>query len=492
MKVLYLDCISGIAGDMALAALIDVGADLSYIESHLKALPIDPFSIAVDPVIKKGISAKKLRLHIGGYNHDEGHSHIHRHDDGHSHSHAHSHDDGHTHSHAHIHDDNHSHSHAHTHDDGHTHSHAHTHDDSYSHAHTHDDGHSHAHTHDDGHSHTHSHEHTHGGDHEHHHRKASDILRMIAESGLPGRVKQRSTAIFQTIAKAEGKIHGMSPEEVHFHEVGAMDSIIDTIGVCLAMENLGIEEIYASPVPTGHGKLKMAHGLYPIPAPATAEILIGIPIAKLDAAGELTTPTGAGILKALAKGFGDIPALTIERIGYGAGTKEFAHPNVIRALLMEQAGTDEEDSVMVMEAQLDDMTGEALGYTMERLFEAGAVDVFFTPVYMKKNRPATLVTVLAPDAAVPRCEDVLLLETTTLGVRRTKWTRRILKREMALVATAYGPVRIKLAIRESRVFRFSPEYEDVAKAAREHGLPFQDMYKLAVSAGEEYVSNHSA
>ncbi|GGD90534.1 UPF0272 protein [Paenibacillus nasutitermitis] len=311
---------------------------------------------------------------------------------------------------------------------------------------------------------------------------------MIGESSLPGRVKQRSTAIFQTIAKAEGKIHGMSPEEVHFHEVGAMDSIIDTIGVCLALEDLGVDEIYASPVPTGHGKLRMAHGLYPIPAPATAEILIGIPLAKLDVAGELTTPTGAGILKALAKGFGDLPALAIERIGYGAGTKEFAHPNVIRALLMEQANTDDEDSIMVIEAQLDDMTGEALGYVMDRLFEAGAVDVFYTPVYMKKNRPATLVTVLTPEAALQRCEDTLLLETTTLGLRRTKWARRILKREMAVVTTGYGSIRMKLAIRDGRVFRFSPEYEDVAKAARENGIPFQEMYRLAVSVGEEYVS----
>ena len=406
MKALYLDCISGIAGDMTLAALIDLGADLSYIEEHLRALPIDPFTMHIDPVDKRGISAKKLRLHIGE------HPHSHRHEP-----------------------------------DGGRHDH-----------------------------------------HRHSHRKAADIIRMIEGSGLPERVKQRSAAVFQAIAKAEGKIHGVTPEEVHFHEVGAMDSIIDTIGVCLALENLEIEEIYASPVPTGQGKMKMAHGLYPIPAPATAELLIGIPLAELNAAGELTTPTGAGILKALVKKFGGLPPLTIEKVGYGAGTKDFAHPNVLRALLMQpKPDLDGQESIFVVEAQLDDMTGEALGYTMERLFESGAADVFYTPIYMKKNRPGTLITVLVPDASLQRCENVLLRETATLGVRRTKWMRRILDRAFMTIETPYGPVRIKLAIRGDQVLHFSPEYEDVAKTAKQSGVPFQEMYQLAVSAGADHI-----
>jgi len=228
---------------------------------------------------------------------------------------------------------------------------------------------------------------------------------MIERSSLPERVKERSAAVFRAIAEAEGRIHGMPPEQVHFHEVGAMDSIIDIIGVCIALDILDIDTIIASPVPTGYGRMKMAHGLYPIPAPATLELLKGIPLSGLQAEGELTTPTGAGILKALASGFGPIPAVRIERIGYGAGKKDFPHPNVIRALLI--AGPDQEhreashgeqetvETVEVLEAQLDDFTGEQFGFLLERLLNSGALDVYFTPVYMKKNRPGTLVTVIA-------------------------------------------------------------------------------------------------
>lgn len=315
---------------------------------------------------------------------------------------------------------------------------------------------------------------------------------MIDESGLPARVKRRSGDVFRAIAAAEGKIHGISPDEVHFHEVGAMDSIIDTIGVCLALENLGIDAVYASPVPTGQGKVRMAHGLYPIPAPATAELLTGIPLAALSAQGELTTPTGAGILKALATGFGDMPPLTIEKIGYGAGTKDFAHPNVLRAIALrgdsERAGgdgnVDKRETIHVVEAQLDDMTGEALGYAMERLFEAGAADVFFTPIFMKKNRPGTLVTVLAPGEALRRCEETLLAETTTLGIRYARWERRILDRSVTTVATAYGEVRVKSALRDGKRLRNAPEYEDVARLARQHGVAFHEVYRLAALAAD--------
>lgn len=312
---------------------------------------------------------------------------------------------------------------------------------------------------------------------------------MIADSRLPERVKHRSIAIFQAIAKAEAKIHGMSPDEVHFHEVGAMDSIIDTIGVCLALEDLQIDELHASPVPTGQGKMKMAHGLYPIPAPATAELLIGIPLAELHALGELTTPTGAGILKALVKSFGDMPALTVGAIGYGAGTKDFAHPNVLRAVLLKTKESGGQDSVFVVEAQVDDMTGEALGYVMERLFEAGAVDVFYTSIYMKKNRPGTLITVLVPESSLPQCEALLLLETTTLGVRRMKWMRQILERSVTTIETPYGSIRLKLALGSNEVLRYSPEYEDVAQAARSSGIPFHEVYQAAVSAGAGFVTS---
>lgn len=326
-----------------------------------------------------------------------------------------------------------------------------------------------------------SHHHAHV--HHHAHRKAVEILSMIEHSDLPSRVKLRSRAIFEAIAMAEGKIHGIDPHEVHFHEVGAMDSIIDTIGVCLALEYLDIDEIYASPVPTGHGKVQMAHGLYPIPAPATAELLTGIPLTFLDVKGELTTPTGAGILKALVKEFGPMHSMTIERIGYGAGEKNFDHPNVLRAILFQKSNTDSRESIFILEAQLDDITGEALGYTMERLFEVGAIDVYYTAIYMKKNRPGTLVTVLTSKEKSDLCEDVLLTETTTLGVRRNLWTRRILDRRFRTVVTPYGQIRMKQAIRGDKVLHQAPEYEDVVKAAKNHRVPFYVVYQSAIKEG---------
>lgn len=392
-KIVYFDCVSGISGDMALAALIDLGADSTYIEQHLRRLPIELFEMSVLSVIKQGIVAKKLHLHFGHARHH----------------------------------------------------------------------------------------------HDHHHRRASDILDMIENSDLPPRVKERSHAIFQAIAVAEGKIHGIDPRDVHFHEVGAMDSIIDTIGVCLALEFLNIDEIHASPVPTGHGKVSMAHGFYPIPAPATTELLRGIPLAALDVQGELTTPTGAGILKALASQFYSLGFVTINQIGYGAGEKDFSHPNVLRALLIEKndsnsfiAGTLDRERVVILEAQVDDMLGEALGYLMERLLVSGALDVYYTPVYMKKNRPGTLITVLSREQSAYFLEELLLTETTTLGVRRSIWTRRILDRKTITVETSYGPIRIKQAYRGTVILHQAPEYEDVATLARTKGIPFLEVYNAAL------------
>lgn len=301
---------------------------------------------------------------------------------------------------------------------------------------------------------------------------------MIEISSLPDRVKERSLAIFHLIAMAEGKIHGMDPADVHFHEVGAMDSILDVIGVCLALESLRVGQIIVSPVPTGTGRLRMAHGLYPIPAPATAELLRGVPLSSFTAQGELTTPTGAGIVKALATGFGTLPAGTIDRIGYGAGTKNFDHPNVIRAVLFQQEQTNkQQETIVVLEAQVDDSTGETLGYAMEKLFEAGALDVYHTPVYMKKNRPGVLLTVLCHPAKSDYCEETLLTETSTFGVRRSNWQRRALERQWIQVETAYGSINVKQAIDGKRIIRQSPEFEDAAQAARKFGVPLEAVYR---------------
>src|SRR5690606_31522693 len=275
-----------------------------------------------------------------------------------------------------------------------------------------------------------------------------------------------------------------------------MDSILDIIGVCLALESLAIDEVYASPVPAGYGKVRMAHGLYPVPAPATAELLAGVPLSDWNAEGELTTPTGAAILKTLVKGFGPLRSMTIERIGYGAGERDFDHPNVLRAMLVRMtpcqgckdvseaadSSGESREAIAVLEAQLDDITGEALGYAMDRLFASGALDVFYTPVYMKKNRPGTLLTVLASPETADRCERILLLETTTLGVRRATWTRRNLERRLVSVETPYGAVRLKQAFLGENLVRQTPEYEDVAEAARRAGVPFHQVYQAALNS----------
>ena len=272
MRTLYLDCVSGIAGDMTLSALVDLGADPDYIKSYLSDLPIDSFSMEFVPVVRQGISAQWLKLSFhNDARHENGGLHVHDYGHSHEHTHDHTNDHGHGHSHDHTHEHDHSHGHGHSHTHEHDHSHDHGHSHTHEHDHSHDHGHSHTHEHD--HSHDHGHSHSHDHNHDHEHRKASDILHMIKASNLPDRVKARSKAIFRVIAIAEGKIHGMDPADVHFHEVGAMDSILDIIGVCLALENLDIDEIIVSPVPTGHGRIRIAHGVYPIPAPATAEIL---------------------------------------------------------------------------------------------------------------------------------------------------------------------------------------------------------------------------
>ncbi|RKP58156.1 nickel pincer cofactor biosynthesis protein LarC [Cohnella endophytica] len=450
MRTLYLDCVSGIAGDMALSALVDLGADPDYVIRHLRQLPIDPFRMEFEKVDRRGITAKWLKLSFDQANHEHEHEHDHHHHHDHDHHHHHEHDHHHHHEHDHHHHHEHDHHHHHEHDHHHNHEH----------------------------DHHHHHDHDHHHHHPHEHRKASDILRMIESSSLPERVKARSLSIFRLIAEAEGKIHGMDPADVHFHEVGAMDSIVDVIGVCLALESLDIGEIIVSPVPTGTGRLRMAHGLYPIPAPATAELLRGVPLSSFTAQGELTTPTGAGIVKALASGFGPLPAGTIDLIGYGAGTKNFEHPNVLRAVLyQEERSAATEETIVVLEAQVDDTTGETLGYAMERLFEAGALDVYYTPVYMKKNRPGVLISVLCHPANCDRCMETLLTETSTFGVRKSNWQRKALERRWIQIETPYGPLRVKQAMDGERLIRQAPEYEDAAQAARSFGVPLEEVYR---------------
>jgi pyridinium-3,5-bisthiocarboxylic acid mononucleotide nickel chelatase len=315
MKILYFDCFSGVSGDMVIGALIDAGADPVKLVEELKKLNIeDEYELAWKKVVKNGITSTKFDVVL--VNNEHGHTH--------SHDHEHEHEHGHTHSHDHDHEHGHTHSHDHDHEHGHTHS----------HDHDHEHGHTHSHDHDHEHGHTHSHEHTH--DHHHDHRSYKDIVKLIEEADFSQQVKDTALKIFKKIAEAEGLIHGVPLEKVHFHEVGAVDSIIDIIGAAILIHQLEISVIKSSPIPVGTGKIRIDHGIYPVPAPATLEILKGIPIEHSEVRFELTTPTGAAIIAVLAEEFCSIPSMKVRSIGYGAGTKTFKdHPNVVRVIVGE-------------------------------------------------------------------------------------------------------------------------------------------------------------
>ncbi|UFJ39692.1 LarC family nickel insertion protein [Brevibacillus humidisoli] len=317
MRIAYLDCFSGISGDMTLAALVDAGADREEIERQLRKLPLGSFRMEWRNVVKKGVSALKVDVIDEELYHYHAQEHQH-----HDHSATHEH---HGHDHEHHHDHVHQH-HQHHHDHTHEHDHGHHHD----HTHEHDHGHHHDHTHE----HDHGHQHGHHHHHHHAHRAYREIVELIQAAGYSPRVTERALAIFQVIGASEAKIHNVPIDTVHFHEVGALDSIVDIVGVALALENLNIDTVYSGPIPTGSGYVRCDHGLYPVPAPATLEMLKNIPLRFTTIEKELTTPTGAGIAAALVKQFGPLPAMTVESIGYGAGTRDLPdQPNVLRVLI---------------------------------------------------------------------------------------------------------------------------------------------------------------
>ena len=325
MKTLYLDCISGISGDMTVGALIDLGVKPSALEWEIEKLNLGHFHMHYDRAKRKDIEGVKFDIH-GGDTHGESCGHDHKHEE---HDHEHKHEDGHTHSHEHSHEGEHKHEH------GDSCNHDHEHKEAHSHEHTHADDHSHSHEHEHDHDHEHEHGHGHSHDHDHEHgRTHKEIKALIIASDLSDGVKKRSLAIFHRIAVAEGKIHGMSADDVHFHEVGALDSIADIVLTCVGIEALGVERVVCSALHDGHGTVDCAHGTFPVPAPATLEILKGIAIGQIDEPHELITPTGAAIVAEFAESFGLMPTMTIEKIGYGLGTRELAkRPNVLRAVL---------------------------------------------------------------------------------------------------------------------------------------------------------------
>ena len=347
------------------------------------------------------------------------------------------------------------------------------------------------HSHEHGHSHSHSHDDNGGHSHE---RNFADIQSLINASALSAWVKEKSIAVFRRVAVAEGKVHGMPPDEVHFHEVGAVDSIVDIVGGCIALELLGKPRVLAAPVTEGTGWVDCAHGRFPVPTAATLEILgaRGIIVNQCDEPHELVTPTGAALLAEFAESFGLMRGVTPERIGYGLGTRDMnTRPNVLRAVLGQaEAATEakpldwERDTVTVIETNLDDINAEHLGHFVETVLEAGALDVFHTPIQMKKNRPGVMLTVLCAEADADRFSEMILRETTALGVRRHAADRRKLRREVVTVETPLGQVRVKLGRLNGELVQAAPEYESCRAAAAKAGVPLKAVYAAAQKALE--------
>ncbi len=427
---------------MALAALLDAGAPLGELKSALKSLPVEGWNIESEAVLRSGIHAQSVSISLHGQTDDQELETATAHKGAHAHDHAHAHDEEH-------------------------------------HHHAHDE-----------HDHHHDHDHTHDEEHHHHHgRSMREIRELIESSELSARVKRDSLAVFGKIAVAEAHLHHSTPDDVHFHEIGGLDSLIDIVGVAWCLEWLGVEAVYASALPMSGGFVNCAHGLMPVPAPATLEMLRGVPWIPTDVRGELVTPTGAGILAALAKGFGTCPAMTLEQIGLGAGKKELPNrPNILRVSLGQSeasASTDglEWKQLSQFEANVDDLNPQAWELAFERIFEAGALDVWLVPIHMKKGRPALLLGAMCESTQENAVLGAILRETTTIGVRRSRLERAALRREMTSVETSFGSIAVKIAHNsELNIWRAQPEWDEVKRAARMANVPAREVYDATLRA----------
>lgn len=424
MKILYFDCFSGISGDMTIGALLDLGIDTERFRQELSKLNLSGYELHIDKKLCRGIAGTDVNV-VLVYEHEEEHEEEYEHE----------------------------HEHVHVHEHGHEHQH-------------------------------HGHHHGEHG-HEHHgqtERNLGDILAILDGSSLSQRVKDFSRRVFTEIASAEGRVHGKPVDEVHFHEVGAIDSIVDIAGTAICLELLGIDRVYSSALHDGNGFIECRHGMIPVPVPAVMEMLSGsgIPLISEDVSTELVTPTGMGIIKCLAESFGSRPSMRIDKTGYGTGKRDTGRLNALRVFMGElYENTSEGDEIVVMETNIDDSSPEIIGYTTERLFEKGALDVFYTPIYMKKNRPAFMITVLMRPEDEELLAGIILTETTTLGIRKSLSRRYCMERETVNVTTVYGDARVKIA--SSGAFRkASPEYEDCRKLALVHGIPILKIYETVM------------
>jgi len=429
MRVLYFDCFSGISGDMTLGALLDLGVSQEHLIEGLKALKLEgEYHLNIKKELKNGIMGTRVDVVL---HHEEEHHHEH-----HDHHH-----------------DHHDHEHGHDHHHGHEHCHK---DEAAAHTHI----------------------------HSHEHRSYKNIVEMIDGSTLNEHVKSISKRIFRIIGEAEGKIHGKPLEEIHFHEVGAVDSIVDIVGAAICIDALQPEKIVFSKLPLTKGFVKCQHGMFPLPAPATLEVLKDVPVYFTDVKFEMVTPTGAAIAKALADAFDDTEDMIIERIGYGLGKKTYEKPNVLRVYLYDEKKKNVHQ-VVEIDANIDDMTAEQMGYVMEQLLEAGALDVFFTSIQMKKNRPAVKLTVLCSIDKQQELTKLLLGHTSTFGVRYKLLERTILERELIELSMLGDTVRCKIGIMEGQIVKVVPEYEDCKRIAKQNGLPIAAVFTQVQQAADK-------
>lgn len=462
MKTLYIDCSMGAAGDMLTAALLELLPNPEAFIEKLNHLGIPGVHFDKEPMTKCGILGTHMHVYVRG---EEEQVHEADHELGacehscehyHEHSHYHGHED-------HVHE----HMHLHEHDD---HSHGHTHDD---HVHLHEHNtHSHEHTHA---ADVHKHPHEHTGDnhaHSHHHTDLHEIEHIISHLPLSDKVRQDMISVYQLIAEAESHAHGVPVSQIHFHEVGNMDAIADVTAVCMLMDEIHPDEVVVSPIHVGSGYVKCAHGILPVPAPATAFILKDVPVYGGKIKSELCTPTGSALLKYFADRFGDMPVMKTQAIGYGMGKKNFEIANCVRAMLGETE--DNTDKISELSCNVDDMTAEAIGFASEQLMEAGALDVYTIPIGMKKSRPGTLIRVMCTEQQKELLIHLLFKYTTTIGIRETLTQRYILQRSITTLDTPYGTIHRK-DVSGYGVHRSKFEYEDLAQAARKHDISLQEI-----------------
>jgi uncharacterized protein (TIGR00299 family) protein len=321
----------------------------------------------------------------------------------------------------------------------------------------------------------------------HHHRGLAEILAVLEAAALPAPVKAGAARIFMRLADAEARVHGTTPEQVRFHDVGAVDAIVDVTGAVIALDLLGIEAVHVSPLALGAGLVEGPHGPIPVPGPATAELVRGFPVVDAGVRAELLTPTGAAILTTLAAGAGRMPAMTVSAIGYGAGTRDLQIPNVLRCFVGEAAGPTAGEALVQVETTIDDMSPQLYEPLIDRLLEAGALDVFLTPVVMKRSRPGVVLTALCPPERTADLARVLFEESTTIGVRWAEWRRWPLPREVVTLTTAYGPIAFKVSRLGDRVVTVTPEFADVARIAREKSLPVREVLDQARADGRRLL-----